>query len=239
MSNLPKLTPRLKTVAGMVRPGGIIADIGTDHAYLPVYLVKSGLNPKVLACDISEGPLERAKKTVLDYGAQDKVGLMLCDGLDGVDYADDIVIAGMGGELIAKILCRCAFVRDFRVALVLQPMTAVPELRSFLCKSGFEIKKESVAQEGTKLYVVMAVAFTGKINEPDEYFCLTGLLPQSCGELEREYLLREADKLRTKSLGLRKSRHRKAEADTVEALAEKIEIAARILERNVENDKSE
>ena len=239
MNSLPRLTPRLAAVADMVRRGGVVADIGTDHAYLPVYLVKSGLNPSACACDINEGPLERAKKTIRAYDAQEQVSVLLCDGLDGVEFANDIVIAGMGGEMIAKILGRCQFIKNPDVALVLQPMTAVQELRKFLCLSGFEIKKEQIAKENTKFYVVMAVAFTGKAFAPDELFCLTGLLPQSGGVLERDYLLREAGKLKIIAQGLAASAHRQAQANSFEILADKVKQIALTCMRSDANDKSE
>lgn len=239
MSNLPKLTPRLKAVADLVRPGGVIADIGTDHAYLPVYLTKSGCNPKAFACDIKKGPLERAKKTIAAYDAAEYVSPVLCDGLSGVAYADDIILAGMGGELIANILAQCEFVKDPRVHLILQPMTAIPQLRSYLCLAGFEIKNEMVVKEYPKLYLIIEASYTGLTFRPDDYFCLTGLLPRTGGPLARLYLLREAAKLKKIAEGLRVSAERSEESANFEAMADRIAQAAEKLSCADQSDRGE
>lgn len=223
---IPKLTPRLAAVAGLVRPGATVADIGTDHAYLPVYLVNAGICPSAVACDVRRGPLMRAQMTVAAYGAGGKIKLMQCDGLSGVPRADDVVIAGMGGELIANILAPCAFIKDPTVSLTLQPMTSAPELRSFLCVSGFEIKKEIAAREGDRLYIVMTAVYTGSTFRPDRLFCLTGLLPGSRGQNERDYLLREARRLEKISQGLGNSALHSGEAVEYRSLARKIEELA-------------
>ncbi|MDR3645372.1 MAG: class I SAM-dependent methyltransferase, partial [Clostridia bacterium] len=172
MKDLPPLTPRLRAVASLVREGVNVADIGTDHAYLAVWLVRSGGCGRCIACDVNAGPLERARETLRAYGAQDRVELRLADGLDAVraQEADDVVIAGMGGELIAEIIARCGWLRESSKHLVLQPMTAQPELRRALCRSGFEIVREGAAREGAKLYVVISAVFTGRVSEPDELF---------------------------------------------------------------------
>ena len=98
------LSPRLKTAADMVRKGVVAADIGTDHAYLPSYLVLSGICPRALACDLRKGPLENAAETLEHWNIADKITLRLSDGLDELSAgeADDIIMAGMGGILIAK-----------------------------------------------------------------------------------------------------------------------------------------
>jgi tRNA (adenine22-N1)-methyltransferase len=219
---LPKLTPRLKAVAGLVRLGVIVADIGTDHAYLPVYLVSKGLNPLAYACDVAEGPLLSAEQTVKRFNAFEKVKLIKADGLCGVDYADDVVIAGMGGELIAAILARCEFIINKAVSLVLQPMTAAPELRNYLCQAGFEIKKELVVREGEKLYVVISASYNGNKFIPDELFLQTGKLPQTGGEFEHEFIKRQADILIKMAEGLKKSSSRAGEAFNIEQLARDI-----------------
>lgn len=229
MLKLPKLTPRLKLVAQMVRPGGIVADIGTDHAYLPVFLVNSGRNPRAFACDVKEGPLARAKRTLEAYGAQEKVELLLSDGLAEVERADDIVLAGMGGELIAELLHRSTLAHRPDVSLVLQPMTAPAELRAFLCREGFRMQHEEAVHEGGKLYTVIQAAFTGEAFEPDVLFCHTGRLPQAGGADEKDFLRRESARLMKKAHGLSRSSSRAEEADAVERLAAQIaEIAERM-----------
>lgn len=107
------LSPRLKTAADMVRKGVVAADIGTDHAYLPSYLVLSGICPRALACDLRKGPLENAAETLEHWNIADKITLCLSDGLDELSAgeADDIIMAGMGGILIAKLLERTEWVK--------------------------------------------------------------------------------------------------------------------------------
>lgn len=108
------LSPRLKTAADMVRKGVVAADIGTDHAYLPSYLVLSGICPRALACDLRKGPLENAAETLEHWNIADKISLRLSDGLDELSAgeADDIIMAGMGGILIAKLLERTEWVKN-------------------------------------------------------------------------------------------------------------------------------
>jgi len=224
-TEIPALSQRLAAVAEMVREGSVVADIGTDHAYLPVYLVRSGRCPHALACDLRPGPLDHARKTVDSFDVGDMVELRQTDGLDGVNYADDVVIAGMGGELIVRILGRSAFIRDSRVALVLQPMTALPELRAFLCLSGFEIKKETVVREGDKLYLVIRAGYTGVVFTPDDFFCQTGRLP-GAGGTSAEYLMCVAARFQKKAEGLRKSRDHADEAAKAEEMASRIAASA-------------
>ena len=116
-----RLKPRLQTAADMVRIGSRVADIGTDHAYLPASLILSGKIPSAVAADLRKGPLENAEETVRNNHIEDRVQLRLSDGLKCVspDEADDIVIAGMGGILISEILTAAEWVRNPRYKLIL------------------------------------------------------------------------------------------------------------------------
>ncbi|MBQ9938574.1 MAG: SAM-dependent methyltransferase, partial [Oscillospiraceae bacterium] len=107
------LDERLETAASFVRNGSVVADIGTDHGYLICSLAERGTIPRGYACDINEQPLAKAAETVEETGLGDKISLVLCDGLRGLDpnCADDIIIAGMGGELICSILSAADWVR--------------------------------------------------------------------------------------------------------------------------------
>ena len=119
--NKPNLDARLLSVAKFVREGAYACDIGTDHAYLPVYLVLIGRAVRALASDINKGPVERAKISVSKYGVSDKIDVILSAGLDGAaDYpVTDIIIAGMGGELIASIIDAAKWTRDCKYRLIL------------------------------------------------------------------------------------------------------------------------
>ena len=163
--NLPNLDARLLAVAEYVRRGAYVCDVGTDHAYLPVYLVLTGRARCALASDINEGPVLRAKKSVARYSAADKIRVVLSDGLNGAEKygITDIIIAGMGGELIAEIIDKAKWVRDIRYRLILQPMTHAEILRKYLVEGGFEIKDENIVteQNDSKIYQIICAEYTG------------------------------------------------------------------------------
>lgn len=169
----PILSARLAAAAGMVRKGGVICDVGTDHALLPCRLWLDG-ERKLIAADINEGPLLSARQTIMHYiGDENAVRLVLSDGLDKIDYADDIIIAGMGGELIARIMLGCRFLNS-GTHFILQPMTKAEVLRKELYKNGFYIEKELTAEDAGRLYVVMSVYYDGLSREADDTFAYTG-----------------------------------------------------------------
>ncbi len=226
--SLPHLSPRLALAASFVRPGSRVADIGTDHAYLPVWLVRTGVCPRAFASDVREGPLAAARRTALRFGAQDRVDFTLADGLAGLapGQAEDIVLAGMGGELIAELIARCAWLRNPAYRLILQPMTAQPELHAFLCENGFSIEREEVASEkgGRKLYLVIAAVYGGGSRIPTPAYLYCGELEaggQDAGaENARAYLLRQAEALCKRARGLRASREPdEAQAGRLEEIA--------------------
>ncbi len=156
-----KLSPRLSTAVPYVRPGHLVADIGTDHAYLPIYLCESGiLTPAragdicALAADINRGPVERAALHIAAAGLSDRIATVQTDGLTGLELYDpaDIMIFGMGGELIAAILAAAPWVRAAGKRLILQPMTHADRLRAYLCEAGFSIVGETLSREGERIY---------------------------------------------------------------------------------------
>lgn len=162
------LNPRLLTCAGFVHPGGVVCDVGTDHALLPVYLVEQGISRRAVAADIGEGPLQSARRTISQHRLEDRIRTVLSDGLAKVPQQEitDVVIAGMGGETILHILQSCPWsLADMN--LVLQPMTKADVLRKWLFQAGFDIVQETCAREERFLYAVMQVRFTGMIQDPD------------------------------------------------------------------------
>lgn len=167
-----RLDERLAAAASFVRLDRRICDVGTDHALLPLYLCEQGA-VSVIAADVNEGPLGAARANVEKYGAADRIRLVLSDGLKNIPPCDDIIIAGMGGELIAEIIGGCTFVTaDTR--FILQPMTKAEVLRRYLYAGGFEIMQEKGAAVSGKAYTVMHVRYTGVKREIDDGFAYFG-----------------------------------------------------------------
>lgn len=208
-----QLDPRLQLCADLVRQGVKLADIGTDHAYLPVWLVSKGICPSAVAVDVREGPLERARENVARYGMAEKIRLSLSSGLTALrpDDADDIVIAGMGGELIAEILRQAPWVCDEKKHLILQPMTTAKELRLWLRENGFALLQEVCVRSEGKVYSVMLASYAPEkaaAFQEQELYPYIGLLRGKTEE-EREYIRKVTHRLSKKLLGCQ---HRQDEA---------------------------
>ena len=192
------LDKRLSVVAAMVRPGSRLADIGTDHAYLPVHLVQAGVCPGAIASDIGAGPLDAARHTVTANGLTSEIALRLGDGLSTVtaEEVEDIAIAGMGGETIAAILEAAPWVKDGRLRLILQPMTKAEDLRRWLLTNGFAILEERLIQDKRHLYPVMAAEYTAAAPCEDDLLIYGGFFTAEEGRPYRrmmaEHLLRRA-----------------------------------------------
>lgn len=171
-----KLDDRLKSVASLVRNGKRVADIGTDHGYLVAYLVENNICPCGIAADLRKGPLENARQTVIQQGLSDKIELILSDGLEniGPDSCDDIVIAGMGGNLIAEILEKATWVKNERVHIVAQPMTHAEVLRQYFIDNDFKINEEKTATDGKRYYCIISANYTGTKQEHSKAYTYTG-----------------------------------------------------------------
>ncbi len=170
------LDSRLSLCASFVRQDSKLADIGTDHAYLPVWLCQNGVCKSAVAADINPEPLSRGQLTIAQAGLEDKVKTRLSDGLKSIsaDEADDIVIAGMGGELIAKIILDCEYSRDKDKRFILQPMTKSELLIERLCQNGFEILSQDCCVASNKCYTVLLVQYSGEkraYSEVYPYIC--------------------------------------------------------------------
>ena len=169
-----KLTPRLMTAVPYIRPGRLTADIGTDHAYLPIYLCETGKltpvparNGEVLcaiAADINQGPVDRADQHIAAAGLTRAIRTLRTDGLRGLDVydPDDVVIFGMGGELIASILGAAPWVCAPGKRVILQPMTHAEKLRAYLLEAGYAIIGETLSREGDRIYQTICAEPTGK-----------------------------------------------------------------------------
>lgn len=165
------LTKRLAVCAELVSGEGIACDVGTDHAYLAAELLRSGKCKKVIASDVAKGPLNAARRTLMQTGFIDRAELILSDGLLNVPDSDvtDVVIAGMGGETIVHILDVCSWIKNKNVNLVLQPMTKISFLRKWLCENGFDIICEKIVSEGRFFYTVIKAKCDGEKHELSEF----------------------------------------------------------------------
>lgn len=160
-----KLSKRLSTAASYVRSGAFVADIGTDHAYLPIYLTMKGQVVGALASDVNVGPIDKAKEHIDKFGLSNKIFTQIANGLENIEkYAPtDIVICGMGGELIAEILDTSDYVKNSKIRLILQPMTCVYELRNYL-KNGFSTIAENIVCEDGKIYQIICAEYDGQVH---------------------------------------------------------------------------
>ena len=183
------LDSRLSAIAALFTPGGRGIDVGTDHGYLPVALVQAGKAAHFIASDLRPGPLQSARANIRENGLADQIEARLADGLDGLPLAGvtDIVIAGMGGQLIAEILARRAS-ELAGVNLLLQPMTQAAFLRRWLCANGFAIRRERCAVAAGKAYAVIQAGFTGEEIPCTPLYALTGRAPEDGGEDAAVYL---------------------------------------------------
>ncbi len=198
---IPDLSPRLKEVARFVRNGACVADVGTDHAYLPIYLLKNGIAEYAVATDVREGPLVHARDNVDFYRVSEKVAIYRTDGLVGIEkYSpDDIMICGMGGELILRIVTECEYTRTPGVRLLLQPMSSFAEMREGLSESGYAIESESLVRDGHMIYQVAVFVYTGEKSKLSPVELLLG--PENVrakSELFREYAAIHLRKLERK-----------------------------------------
>ena len=202
------LSPRLAMTARLVREGKVFADIGTDHAYLPAYLVASGKNPAAVATDLRDGPLMNAAATVAIYKVADKVRLLLSDGLDALtaDDADDFVFAGMGGTLIVELLSRTNWIKNADKRFIFQPMSHAELVRAFLLARGFRIETEGACFDACRPYIAMRAVY-----DPDfrgryrKSYVWMGELPRVQNEAARYYLTKQYTYLKKRADALERA----------------------------------
>ena len=189
------LSKRLLTAVGMITKGNIVADVGCDHAYTSIYLCKENIAPKVIAMDVNRGPLARAKEHVEEAGLIDSISLRLSDGLEKLspNEVDTVLLCGMGGLLMIKILSDYKEITKTVKELVLQPQSEVAQVRHFLHKEGYEIEKEHILKEDGKFYVVMRAVPKAQVQSYEEecYYLYGKLLIEEKSERLKEFLQRE------------------------------------------------
>lgn len=161
------LSERLGAVAKFIKQGAAVADVGTDHGYIPVFLAQNKSARHIIASDVKEGPLARARLSAAEYGVSDRIEFVQTDGLDGLESLglDTIVIAGMGGETIAAILEMAPWTRTNNVRLILQPQSKLGELCIWLDNNGYAIFDAALAEDDGRIYTVLLIG-AGETGEP-------------------------------------------------------------------------
>lgn len=203
----PILGKRLKTIAECVPAGEIVADVGCDHGYLAAYLILCRGIETVYASDIHKKPLDAANKTVVRWNLTDRMKLIQADGLtETPQTVTTVVIAGMGGESIIKILEEADWTQRPGMRLVLQPMSFLPKVRSFLYRHGFALQQEIPVIEPPHYYLVMEACYCGEKRELSEREELLGCLETAAGAERDCYLLHEYRKYQKMAEGLSTAR---------------------------------
>lgn len=156
-----QISERLKTVASFVTEGMKVADIGTDHAYVPIYLIKKKRIPSALAMDIGAGPLKRARDHIAEQGLTEKIEIRLSNGFSAFQKGDaqSVVIAGLGGELMIQILTLGKTVISEVSEFILSPHSEIHKVRIFLMEQGFSIEKETMLQEDGIYYTILKAVY--------------------------------------------------------------------------------
>ena len=226
-----KLSPRLAAIAALVPEGSRVADVGTDHGFLAVFLAEQGIAASVVATDVREGPLAAAKQNISAAGLEERISLRLCDGLADVrpEEADVIILAGMGGETIAGILARAPWALENGRLLLLSPQSKQELLREWLWTHGCAIRREALVRDAGRIYPILCAG--GKAQRrPDAAELHMGVWPPETRDaLFYEALHYNIEKLRREAEGLRASR----EASARERLAKTEALLAALREWEV------
>lgn len=218
MADTLALQPRLRLLADLVPQGARLADIGTDHGYLPVYLLQKGRIASAIAADIGQEPLLHAKRTAQQFGLEDSIRFLCSDGLQGIspEETDTIVIAGMGGETIIHILQAAPWTRREDLLLLLQPMTKQELLRRWLNENGYAQCAERLVRDKDYLYPIFSVMGGAQptLSDADIY----GGIDIEVDPLAREYLGQRISRLHQAAQGLLHSGKEENEARAAEVM---------------------
>lgn len=190
---MTELSKRLQAVADMVTPGMRLADVGTDHGYVPIYLVSTGVIPSAIAMDINEGPLRRAQAHIREQGLEGVIETRLSDGLKNLksEEADTMIAAGMGGGLVMRILSEGGGEEKGIKEYILQPQSEVKKVREYLCDNGYQIIRENMVLEDGKYYPMMKVIKGCSEKYSEAELAYGRLLLAEAHPVLREFLERE------------------------------------------------
>ena len=227
--NMVKLDKRLSCVASLINQCVCVIDVGTDHAYLPVFAVQSGICETALACDVKIGPLENARQTVKSFGLEDRIKTVLSDGLDSVKPTKNccVVLAGMGGILIRELLGRATWLFDEGIQIVAQPMSHAEQVRQFFYENGFAITEEKTAADGKHCYLALSAVYTGKKTEYTSAKAYYGKLFESEDGTAHVYLKRQYDRLKKRYNAILQDEKYKQESLSLKAVLDEFELQGR------------
>ncbi|MDF2870876.1 MAG: trmK [Anaerocolumna sp.] len=190
-----QLSLRLKTVADSVTGGSRVADVGCDHAYIAIHLAENNIAPRVIAMDVNKGPLSKARENIELRGLKDRIETRLSDGLARLTpgEADTVVIAGMGGALMARILTDGEAALKEVKELILQPQSEIFLVRRYLHDNGYRIESEKMVKEDEKYYIIIKAVKDGvkEVYEQELFYLYGKKLLESGNHLVEEFLLRE------------------------------------------------
>lgn len=184
------LSERLQTIANFVPKNSVVADIGTDHGYIPIYLIENNISKKVIATDISKNSLEKAIENVNIYNYENKIDTRHGNGLETIkEYeVDTVIIAGMGGILIKDIVDKSWSKRDSITNFILQPNIATSELRKYLIEKNFEILDEKLVKDGKKYYEILYVKKGLNKFEEDPFYEIGNKLIENKDPLLKDFI---------------------------------------------------
>ncbi len=193
-----KLDSRLLTVASMVRKNSTLIDIGTDHGYLPCYLVQKGIVKSAIASDVRKMPLQSAIETINLCGLNDKIEAILSDGLENIpdNSGDTVVLAGMGGILISEILSKKEWIKNANIQIIAQPMTHPEKTREFFLNNGFEISEEKSCFAQNHYYCVISAYYTGKLTQKENGYLYYGELAKNTDDYTVNYLKAQYNRIK-------------------------------------------
>ena len=200
------LSTRLLACCSFIKLGDIVADIGCDHGYLGIHLLKSGIAKAIIAADVNEQPLQSAMRNAMRFGVKNKMTFYLSDGVRSIpqDFTC-MVCAGMGADTMISILDAAPWLRDGRYRLILQCQSRRPELRKYLYAQGYRILRETLAQDGKFIYPVMEVTYAPAEPLTPGGYHITPALLESGSPLLPDFYQRVKDGIETTVQGLRRS----------------------------------
>lgn len=213
------LNARLRAVADYVCGGALVVDVGCDHAILPIELVRENKVSRVIACDIGSGPLSAARRNIERAGLTDVIETRLSDGLKEIlpDEVDHIVIAGMGGDLISKIIGAAEWTKSEKYRFIFQPMTSADDLRAWLCENGFVIEIETPVYDAKRLYTVMLCRYDGKKRNMTPEYRYIGEISNETKE-GQDLICRQIRSIERRLSSLDNARHEHPEINELKAI---------------------